>query len=76
MPRVLQIAIDAETEQVVAALEEKLGWNDARIVREGIHSLQRLLTSGRKRKIVGIGKIASGRSALASNKAHLAGFGR
>ena len=76
MSRIIHARIDSETEKVLRQLERRLGWNDSRVVREGIKSLRSLLGPRRARGIVGLGKFRSGLPDLGSNPAHLEGFGR
>ena len=76
MSRIIQARIDEETETLLSQLQLRLGWNDSQIVREGIKALGVLSAPSRRRKIVGVGKFASGISDLASNKKHLKGFGK
>ena len=76
MSRIIHARIDADTERLLVALERRLGWNDSKVVREGIKALNVLLVPKRKRKIVGLGKFRSGIPDLGSNESHLRGFGR
>ena len=76
MSRIIQARIDEETETLLSQLQLRLGRNDSQIVREGIKALGVLAAPSRRRKIVGVGKFASGISDLASNKKHLKGFGK
>ena len=75
MSRVIQARIDAETEKLISDLARRLGWNDSRIVREGIKALAGLTVPKSERKIVGLGRFQSGMDDLGSNKQHLKGFG-
>jgi hypothetical protein len=75
MSRIIHARIDADTEKVLVALERHLGWNDSKVVREGIKALNVLLVPKRKRKIAGLGKYRSGIPDLATNKSHMKGFG-
>ena len=76
MSRIIHARLDSETEQLLRQLEQRLGWNDSKVVREGIKALNGLLVGGRTRRIVGLGRFRSGVSDLGSNKEHLKGFGR
>ena len=76
MSRIIHARIDPKTEKLLTDLERRLGWNDSKIVREGIKALGSLNAPKRKRKIVGLGRFRSGVSDLGSNKNHLKGFGR
>ena len=75
MASVIHARLDDGTDSLRAELQQQLGWNDSQIVREGIKSLSALLRKQGKRKIAGLGKFASGKSDLGSNKKHLRGFG-
>lgn len=59
-------------------LQRRHGWSDSDIVRNGIRALgdAELPAAERTRRIVGLGKFASGRTDLGSNKKHLRNFGR
>ena len=76
MPRIIHARIDADTEGLLLQLERRLGWNDSRVVREGIKALAVLLAPTRTRQIVGLGRFRSGIPDLGSNKARLKRFGR
>jgi hypothetical protein len=75
MPRVIHARLDVETEHFLHELQRRLGWNDSRVVREGIKALNVLLVPQRARQIVGLGRFRSGVRDLGSDKAHLRGFG-
>jgi hypothetical protein len=74
MSRIVHARIDPATEKLLRTLEQRLGWSDSRIVREGIKALRVLLPPGRRR-IIGLGQFRSGIPDLGSNKRHLEGFG-
>jgi hypothetical protein len=76
MPRIIHARLDDQTERLLHELERRLGWTDSQVVREGIKALNVLLVPKRSRQIVGLGRFRSGIRDLASNKAHLKGFGR
>ena len=76
MSRIIHARLDEKTEKLLLDLGRRFGWNDSKIVREGIQALNVLLVPNRGRKIVGLGKFRSGVLDLGSNKAHLKGFGR
>jgi hypothetical protein len=75
MTRMIHARMDAETETLVKDLGRRLGWNDSRIVREGIKALAVLMVPAREREIIGLGQFESGIADLGSNKQHLKGFG-
>ena len=76
MSRIIHARLDVETERLLRELERRLGWNDSRVVREGIRALNILLVPRRSRQIVGLGRFRSGIRDLGSSKTHLKGFGR
>jgi hypothetical protein len=57
-------------------LVAKTGWTPSQVVREGLRLLASCHVSEGRRTIAGQGKFCSGVGDLASNKAHLRGFGR
>ena len=75
MARIIHARIDAETEKVLAELRLRMGWNDSKLVREGIKALNVLLVSAVPRKIVGLGRFQSGVPDLGVNPKYLEGFG-
>lgn len=76
MSRIIHARLDGATQKMLQELEQRLGWNDSKVVREGIKALNSLLVPGRSRRIVGLGRFRSGVPDLGSNKEHLKGFGR
>jgi hypothetical protein len=76
MSRILHARLDDETETMLRELERRFGWNDSKVVREGIRALNSLLIRSGKQKIIGLGRFRSGIPDLGSNKDHLKGFGR
>jgi hypothetical protein len=76
MSRIIHARLDATSEEILRQLERRLGWSDSKVVREGIKSLSSLLSPGRARRVIGLGRFRSGIPDLGSNKKHLKGFGR
>ena len=72
----IQARLDKETEQTLTRLVRRLGWTPSRVVREGLRLLAVFYVPKGGRRIVGQGKFPSGAGDLASNKAHLRGFGK
>lgn len=72
----IQARLDKDTEAVLARLVRRLGWSPSRVVREGLRLLAACQIPEGGRTIIGQGKFASGVGDLASNKAHLRGFGK
>jgi hypothetical protein len=77
MPKVVQARLDDETRKILDRLRRRTGLTESELLRRGIRALASLPGSGGgERRIVGVGRFASGISDLGSNKAHLDGFGR
>ena len=76
MANTVQTRLDLESRRALDRLTRRLGWTPSRVIREGIRVLDSCYRSNRKQRIVGLGKFSSGIPDLASNKAHLKGFGR
>lgn len=74
--RIIQARLDAVTEAALARLRRQTGLTDSQLVRKGLELVSQSVTPVKARRIRGIGRFASGRSDLGSNKAHLSGFGR
>lgn len=53
----------------------QLGWSPSKVVREGVRLLDACYGKVPRKKIVGIGRFASGMPDLGSNKRRLKGFG-
>jgi hypothetical protein len=76
MPVTVQARLDTETRQTLAQLVRHLGWSQSAVVREGIRLLAACHRGPIEKRVVGLGKFASGIKDLGSNKRHLKGFGR
>ncbi|TMQ20449.1 MAG: hypothetical protein E6J91_03960 [Deltaproteobacteria bacterium] len=74
--RIVQARIDAATAAALARLRRQTGLTDSQLVRKGLELVTQGAAPVKPRRIRGIGRFASGRSDLGSNKAHLSGFGR
>lgn len=75
MSNVIQARLDTDTNALRQELKERLGWTDARIVREGIKVLASITPKNGKRKLSGIGKYEAGISDLSTNSKYMEGFG-
>jgi hypothetical protein len=75
MNRNVQARLDRESHAALQSLMRRFGWTPSQAVREGLRLLAACNGTGRKRKITGAGKFASGVPDLGSNKKHLEGFG-
>lgn len=76
MSKVVQARLNNELENLIESLQNKLGWSESRIVREGIKVLSVTAIARQGKRVIGVGKFSSGKSDLGSNKSHLKGFGR
>ena len=76
MTETVQARLDHQSRKELDRLVRRLGWSPSRVVREGIRLLAACQATDRPKRIVGLGKFASGISDLGSNKARLKGFGR
>lgn len=74
--KIVQARIDATTEAVLARLRRQTGLTDSQLVRKGLELVSQRAMPIKVRRVRGVGRFASGRSDLGSNKAHLSGFGR
>ena len=75
-PKVVQARLDQDTEALLRSLRQRTGFTDSELVRRGIKALAALPGGGGRRRVIGVGRFASGVRDLGSNKAHLKGFGR
>jgi hypothetical protein len=57
-------------------LVQHLGWSPSRVVREGVQLLAACYGAPSQKRVVGIGRFASGLPDLGSDKKRLEGFGR
>jgi hypothetical protein len=74
--KIVQARISAATEAALARLRRQTGMTDSQLVRKGLELVSQSATPGKIRRVRGVGRFASGRSDLGSNKTHLSGFGR
>ena len=75
MTKVVQARLDQKTHAALETTMRRLGRTQSEVIRDAINFFVSCSRPAGKR-IQGIGKFSSGRSDLASNKAHLQGFGR
>jgi hypothetical protein len=76
MKTIVQARLDKDSQAALERLADRLGWSHSQVVREGLRLMTACYGATPGKKIVGMGRFASGRSDLGSNKKHLAGFGR
>jgi hypothetical protein len=72
----VQARLDRQSQVALERLVQHLGWSPSRVVREGVRLLASCYGTPTKKKVIGIGRFASGLRDLGSNKKRLRGFGR
>jgi hypothetical protein len=78
MNDIVHARLDEQTRKIMRRLQRRHGWSESDIVRNGIRALgdAEPPAGQRTRRIVGVGKFASGMDDLGSNGEHLRDFGR
>ncbi len=76
MPSTIQARLDEPSQKALAKLVKQTGWSPSKVVREGLRLLAACHVGHGSRKIIGLGKFASGLPDLGSNKEHMKGFGK
>jgi hypothetical protein len=76
MKTTVQARLDRRAQVALARLVRHLGWSPSRVVREGLRLLAACYGRPSRRRVVGVGRYASGLPDLGSNKKRLEGFGR
>jgi hypothetical protein len=71
----IQARLDRQSRRALLLVTRRLGWSPSRAVREGLGLLATCHAGSINKKMVGVGKFASGVRDLGSNKKHLRGFG-
>jgi hypothetical protein len=72
----VQARLDEESQAALDGLVRRLGWSTSKVVREGIRLVDKHYAKPPRRKLIGMGEFDSGITDLASNKAHMEGYGR
>jgi len=72
----VQARLDRRCQVALERLVRRTGWSPSRVVREGVRLLAACHGVPSAKRVIGVGRFASGRSDLASNKKHLRDFGR
>jgi hypothetical protein len=72
----VQARLDRRSQLALQRLVRRLSWNPSRVVREGLGLLAACYGTPPRKKVVGVGRFASGLPDLGSNKKHLEGFGQ
>jgi len=76
MKAVVQARLDPQARQTLDSLVRRLGWTPSRVVRESLLLMGRHHNAAPRKRVIGVGKFASGLPDLGSNKRRLQGFGR
>jgi hypothetical protein len=76
MRMTVQARLDRRSQVALKRLVRHTGWSPSRVVREGVHVLAACYRVPSARRVIGVGRFASGLPDLASNKKHLRGFGQ
>jgi hypothetical protein len=72
----VQARLDRRSQIALERLVRRLGWSPSRVVRKGVHLLDACYAGPTAKRVIGVGRFASGRPDLGSNKKHLQEFGR
>jgi hypothetical protein len=72
----VQARLDRRSQVALERLVRCTGWSPSRVVREGVHLLAACHGVPSAKRVIGLGRFASGLPDLASNKNHLRGFGQ
>lgn len=76
MKSAVQARLDRRSRAALERLVKQLGWSPSKVVREGVRLLAACHGNPARKRVVGIGRFASGLDDLGSNEKHLKGFGR
>ena len=76
MTHIAHARLDAQSQSVLKRLHRQMNWSDSEIIRRGIKALADTVPASRPRRIIGLGSLESGIPELATNKKHMAGFGK
>jgi len=72
----VQARLDRRSQVALELLVRRLGWSPSRVVREGVRLLAARYVGRSQKRVIGVGRFASGLPDLGSNKKHLRRFGR
>jgi len=72
----VQARLDRRSQAALELVVRRLGWSPSRVVREGVHLLAACYGLPSGKRVIGVGRFASGLPDLGSNKKHLRGFGQ
>jgi hypothetical protein len=76
MKTTVQARLDRRAQADLERLVHRTGWSPSRVVREGVRLLASSYGVPAGKRVIGVGRFASGLPDLASNKKHLRGFGQ
>jgi hypothetical protein len=76
MKTTVQARLDHGSRTALERLVRRTGWSPSRVLREGVHLLATCYRVCPGKRVIGVGRFASGLSDLASDKKHLRDFGR
>lgn len=76
MKATVQARLDRRSQMALERLMKGLGWSPSKVVREGVRLLDACYGRPSRKKVIGLGRFASGIRDLGSNKGRLEGFGR
>lgn len=76
MAKVVHARLDDEADHLLAKVRKQSGLSNSEIIRRGLRLLATQPLAGTSPRVIGVGRFASGRRDLGSNKAHLSGLGR
>jgi hypothetical protein len=74
--KIVHARLDDESHRLLKRLRRSTGLTDSDLLRQGLRTLATNRRAHGRPAILGLGKFTSGHRDLASNKAHLRGFGR
>ena len=72
----VQARLDRRSQIALERLVRRTDWSPSRVVREGVHLLAACYSFPPAKRVIGVGRFASGLPDLGSNKKHLKDFGR
>ena len=72
----VQARLDRRSQAALNNLVKRLGWSPSRAVREGLLLLDACYGKPSGKRVIGVGRFASGKPDLGSNKEHLKDYVR
>jgi hypothetical protein len=72
----VQARLDRRSRVALKQLVQRLGWSPSQVVRKGVQLLAACYGVPSSKRVIGVGRFASGLPDLGSNKKHLRAFGR